>query len=510
MSEYLIFIGGGAVALAIGAVLGYFARQNIARRQLGSVEEIIRKKQDRANKEAQKIILEARDKANQILEEAQKEKGFQENEIRSLEHQLDVKGRKINQGFETIQEREKELQLKVNRLRQFKEELEASKQNIQTSLEKIASMTKEEAREKIFSDIEKEYEREIKERISKLERDKEERFEIRARELLATAVQKYGVPTVQDFTVIEVPLPNDEIKGRIIGKEGRNIKTFERVTGVELIVDDTPQVVFLSSFDPEKREVAKIVLERLIKDSRIQPARIEEITKKAREEMPEIMEKIGQEAAFKIKIFDLDPKIHRLLGRLQFRASFGQNVLLHSVEVAILAESIAREIGADKKVAKKAGFLHDIGKAVDYEIEGSHTEIGARILEKYAIEKEVIDAVKSHHEEYPYTSVEGIIVQTADAISSARPGVRSDASEDYLNRIEDLERIALSFEGVQDAYAIEAGRELRVFVQSDEIDDLGAKRLAREIADAIEEELKYPGEIKVLVIREKRLIEYAK
>ncbi|MDD3735002.1 MAG: ribonuclease Y [Candidatus Pacebacteria bacterium] len=510
MSDYLIFIGGGALALAIGAILGYFARQNIARRQLGSVEEIIRKKQDRANKEAQKIILEARNKANQILEDIRREKELQESEIRNLEHQLDIKRKKINQNFEMLQQKEKELQVKTNRLRQFKEELETSRKSIQESLEKIATMTKEEAKEKIFSDIEKEYEQEIKERIAKLERDKEERFETKAREILATAIQKYGVPTIQDFTVIEVPIPNDEIKGRIIGKEGRNIKAFERMTGVELIVDDTPQVVFLSSFDPEKREIARIVLERLIKDSRIQPARIEEIAKKVKEEMPIIMEKIGQEAAFKIKIFDLDPKIHQLLGRLQFRASFGQNVLLHSIEVAILAESIAREIGADKKVAKKAGLLHDIGKAVDYEIEGSHTEIGARILEKYGVEKEVIDAVKSHHEEYPYTSVEGIIVQTADAISSARPGARNDASEDYLNRIEDLEKIALSFEGVQDAYAIEAGRELRVFVRSDEIDDLGAKRLAREIADAIEEELKYPGEIKVLVIREKRLIEYAR
>jgi len=305
-------------------------------------------------------------------------------------------------------------------------------------------------------------------------------------------------------------LPDDEIKGRVIGKEGRNIKAFENATGVELIVDETPNVVFLSSFDPLRREIAKTSLQKLIKDGRIQPGRIEEVVEKVKEEMPERIRKIGEETAFKAEIFGLESRLHKLLGRLRFRLSFGQNVLDHSLEVAFLAEALAHEIGANPKIAKKAGLLHDIGKAIDTQVEGSHTEIGIRILRKFGIEEEVIKAIQSHHEEYPYEGIEAVIIQTADAISASRPGARKDTTEEYLRRLEELEGIALRFPEVKNAYAIEAGRELRVFVKSEEINDLGAKRLAKEIAKAIEEEMQYPGEIKVNIIRETRVIEYAR
>jgi ribonuclease Y len=305
-------------------------------------------------------------------------------------------------------------------------------------------------------------------------------------------------------------LPDDEIKGRIIGKEGRNIRAFENATGVELIVDETPNVVFLSSFDPFRREIAKIALQELIKDGRIQPTRVEEIVKKIEEKMPEKIQKIGEEICHELEVFNLDPKLYQLIGRLKFRSSYGQNVLDHSREVAYISGALAEEIGADVKVAKKAALLHDVGKAVDWEVEGSHVEIGIRILKKFGVEEEVIQAMKSHHEEHPYETIESVIIQTADAISAARPGARKGSPEDYIKRIEELEKIAMEFDEVKDAYAVEAGRELRIFVKSEEVDDYRAKKIAREIANKIEEELQYPGEIKINVIRETRVIEYAR
>lgn len=312
------------------------------------------------------------------------------------------------------------------------------------------------------------------------------------------------------MTTTTVALPNEEIKGRIIGKEGRNIKTLEKLTGVEIVVDETPETVMISGFDPIRRQIAKIALEKLIQDGRIQPARIEDTVQKVESEIVSLIKKIGEKAVYDIGIIDLDSKLIQLLGRLHFRTSYGQNVLLHSIEVSHLAATLASEIGVDSKIAQKAGLLHDIGKAVDHQIQGSHTDIGIKILEKFNVEKEVIDAMKSHHEEYPAESIEAVLIQVADQISGARPGARKDTIENYLKRLEDLEDIALSFSGIEKAYAIQAGRELRVFVRPEEIGDLDAKKLSREIANKIQEELKYPGEIKVTLIRENRLVEYAR
>ena len=324
------------------------------------------------------------------------------------------------------------------------------------------------------------------------------------------AIQKYALSQVQEMTTTTVALPNDEIKGRIIGKEGRNIKTLEKLTGVEIIVDETPEAVVISGFDPIRRQIAKTALEKLIHDGRIQPTRIEEVVQKTQDEIVAQIKEAGQAAIYDTNIIGLDPKIVQLLGRLRFRTSYGQNVLLHSIEVSHLAGALAAEIGANIGLAKKAGLLHDIGKAVDQQIEGSHVDIGIKILEKFGVEKAVISAMKSHHEEYPAELIEAVIVQAADQISGARPGARKDTLENYLKRLGELEAIATSFGGVEKAYAIQAGREIRVFVKPEQIDDLAAHQLAKEIAKRIEEELNYPGEIKVNLIRESRVVEYAK
>lgn len=509
MSEYLLLILGAA-SLGVGVIFGYFTRQNVAKFQVGSLEETLQKRLKDAKIEAQEIILKAKSRAAKLLDSAKKGIGEKEREIYTLSRQLERKRGIFEQKLMDVKKGGKELQGEKERVMEIKKRVEEILKKKEEELEKISNFSKDEAKKELLREIEKEYQKEIQEKILKLEKEGERRFEKRAEEILSFAIQRMAVPSISEFTTTSVSLPDDELKGRIIGKEGRNIKAFENATGVELVVDDTPGVVFLTSFDPMRREIAKIALQRLIKDGRIQPARIEEIVRQTQDEMPKIIQKIGEEAAFKAEVFGLDSKLHQLLGRLKFRISFGQNVLDHSLEVAFLAEALTFEIGADAKIAKKAGLLHDIGKAVDIEVEGSHVEIGIKILEKFGIEKEVIEAMKSHHEEYPYKSIEAVIVQTADAISAARPGARKDTTENYLKRVEELEKIAMGFPEVKNAYAIEAGRELRVFVKSEEIDDLGAKKLAKEIARIIEKEMRYPGEIKVNVIRETRVIEYAK
>ncbi len=510
MSEYLLLIIG-ASSLGIGAILGYFARQNIAKFQAGSIEERIQRKIEETKRQAENILLEAKKKALSITESSKKEILEKEENILRREKVIERKQGILEQKAIDLRKREREIKEEREEIENLKRKVAEIIEKKKEELEKISGLSREEAKREIINEVEKEYKEEIEQRVSRLEREGEEKLKEKAREILAFAIQRGVANVLEDFTITSVSLPDDEIKGRIIGKEGRNIKAFENATGVELIVDETPNVVFLSSFDPLRREIAKIALMELIKDGRIQPARIEEIVKRVEEKMPEKIQKIGEEVCHELEIFGLDPKLYQLLGRLKFRSSFGQNVLDHSIEVAYLARTLAEEIGADAAVAKKAGLFHDIGKAVDWEIEGSHTEIGIRILKKFGVEEEVIKAMQSHHEEYPYKTIESVIVQTADAISAARPGARKGNAEEYLKRIEELERIAKEFDEVKDAYAIEAGRELRVFVKSEEVDDFGAKKLAKEIARKIEEELQqYPGEIKVNVIRETRVIEYAK
>jgi len=509
MSQFIPLLLG-IFLLALGTVLGYYTRQSIAKKRAGTIEAKLQKKILQAKAQTEEILKEAKQKASRILETAKKEEDERRQELLQTERLFLKRENVLDDKISNLERKEAEFQDKVEKLRKIKEGLESLRQEALENLERVSNLSREEAKRELLSNLEKEYQKEILEKIKNLESEGWQRFEKKAKELVALAIQKVAVSQSQELTTTTVALPNEEIKGRIIGKEGRNIRTLERLTGVEIVVDERPEAVMISGFDPIRRQIAKTALEKLIQDGRIQPAKIEEMVEKARSEINSQIKEAGEAAVYDVGLVGLDPRLVQLLGRLRFRTSYGQNVLLHSIEVSHLAAALSAEIGADVKVAKKAGLLHDIGKAVDHQIEGSHADIGIKILEKFGVELEVISAMKSHHEEYPYESLEAIIVQTADAISGARPGARKDTLENYLKRLGDLENIATSFSGVEKAYAIQAGREIRVFVKPEEVDDLGARKLAREIAERIQEELRYPGEIKVNVIRESRVTEYAK
>lgn len=498
------------IALTTGSIFGYLARQSIAKKRVGSAEQKLQEKTAQAKKESENIISQAKEKASSLLNSLKKEEDQTRAHLLRAESFLLKRENILDQKFLDYEKKEKDFEEKIIKLKEVKENLETLKQEALAKLEKVSGLTQESAKKELMSNCEQEFELEIMQKFRKLEEDGKEKLQDRAKEILALAIQKYALSQAQEMTTTTVALPSDEIKGRIIGKEGRNIKTLEKLTGVEIIVDETPEAVVISGFDPIRRQIAKLALEKLIHDGRIQPTRIEEIVQRTKEEMVSKIKEAGQAAIYDTNIIGLNPKIIQLLGRLRFRTSYGQNVLLHSIEVSHLAGALAAEIGANIGLAKKAGLLHDIGKAVDQQIEGSHVDIGIKILEKFGIEKEVISAMKSHHEEYPAENIEAVLVQAADQISGARPGARKDTLENYLKRLGELEGIATSFPGVEKAYAIQAGREIRVFVKPEEITDLASHRLAKEIAKRIEEELKYPGEIKVNVIRESRVIEYAK
>ncbi len=498
------------VCLGLGSILGYFARQSIAKKQIGTLEQKIQKRISETKEEAKAIIDEAKEKAYSILESAKREQDRKRQELFKTENVLLKRENILDKKISQLEKKQQEFRKKVEQLREVKQSLEKSKEQALKKLEKLGQMSKKEARQELLKEVERESEREILEKMRKLEDYGREKYEKRAKEILGLVIQKCAISQAQDMTTTSVFLPNEEIKGRIIGKEGRNIRAFEEATGVEVVVDDTPSAVVISAFDPVRRQIAKKALETLIQDGRIQPARIEETVARAEKEISSQMQEAGEKAVFETGVVGLNPKLVQLLGRLWFRTSYGQNVLLHSIEVSFLAGAIAAEIGANVKIAQRAGLLHDIGKALDWRVQGSHTDIGIKILEKFGEEKAVIDAMKSHHEEYPYESLEAVIVQTADAISGARPGARRDTLENYLKRLEDLELIATSFPGVKKAWALQAGRELRVFVKPEEISDLNAKKLAKEIAARVQEELNYPGEIKITVVRETRIIEFAK
>jgi len=508
--ETMMSVIVAVLALLLGGVVGYYIRQSIARRRAGTIEAELQKKITQTRQTAEELISKAKTKSEEIekrisgdLEERQKVVIKAENRLFKKEEDID------NREKQTIS-KEKEAVEKIEKLRELKKELEELKEESIEKLEKIAALSKDQAKEELMAKAEKEYQVEILDRIRKLEERGTEQYEKRAKEILTTAVQGYALAQTQEITTSSIPLPSEEIKGRIIGKEGRNIRAFEKAAGVELIVDETPGMVIISSFNPVRREIAKIALEKLLRDGRIQPARVEQEIEKAEEEINKKIRAAGEAAVYETGVLDLPEKLIQVLGRLQYRTSYGQNVLSHSIEVSHLAAALAAELGLNVAISKKAGLLHDIGKALDYKVEGSHTDIGVKILEKFNIDPLVISAMKSHHEEYPYETPEAVIVQTADQISGARPGARKDTLENYLKRLEDLEDIAVSFTGVEKAFAIQGGRELRVFVKPKDVDDLTAHKLARDIAKKIQEELKYPGEIKVNVIREMRVIEYAK
>ena len=475
-----------------------------------NLESVISDRLNKAQEEAKKLLDEAKEKAAGILNAAERELKREKDQLNKNHERLLSKEVLLEEKAKKLEEKEEKLLSSAEKIKEIKVELEAAQQKEVAKLEQLAKLTKEEARQELMARLEQLYSQDLFESVRQLEKNRQQELEKKAAELVATIVQRYSRPVVSETTTTILTLPSEEIKGRIIGKEGRNIKHFERLTGVEIVIDETPDSIMISCFDPVRREVAKVALERLITDGRIQPARIEEQVEEAKKIIANRIKDAGEQAVYEAGIIDFPPEIIHLLGRLYFRTSYGQNVLNHSIEVSMFARLLAEELNLDAEIAKKAGLLHDIGKAVDHEIEGDHLELGIKILQKYKLDERIILAMRSHHEDYPIALPEAYVVNAADAISGARPGARRDSIENYMKRLADLERIANDFPGVEKSYAIAAGREIRVFVSAEKIDDYEAARLAREVANKIQAELRYPGEIKVVVIRETRAIEFAK
>lgn len=503
--QYVLYI----ILLAAGFAAGYFAYRKRSALKVGTAESKAEKILNDAKAKFKKIELDAQEKALRIIEEAKKEESERRKESNSLQQRLEQRETAFSQKLLDLQEKQQKLYDKVNEVQEIKEKIKEIKEEQLTKLEKIAQLNKEEAKDVLLKNVETQYKDDIIARINKLQAENDDSFDEKAKNLIANAMQRLVSTYTPELSTTTVDLPSDEMKGRIIGREGRNIKSIEQMTGVEIIVDDTPNAITISGFSLIRRHIAKKALDYLIKDGRIHPTKIEDAVENAKKDIAIDIKKAGEEAMYDVGVAGFDPKLVQILGRLKYRTSYGQNALRHSIEVAHLSAMLAEELGADVTIAKKGGLLHDIGKAVDHEIQGNHNEIGRDIAKKFNLPAEIIAPIETHHDDHPSTLI-AVIVKVADAISSARPGARSDTRENYLQRLEELEKIALSFEGVDKTYAIQAGREIRVFVQSDTIDDLGSHGLAREIANKIEQELKYPGEIKVNVIRETRVIEFAR
>ena len=499
-----------ALSGVAGICLGYVLRWLIALGQRGSLELEVKQKIFDAKERATRIIDEAEQRAATMEEELLAPVTEREEKLSKIEERLAKKEEFLDERERSISEESEVVRNRENEANRLKKEAEALIEERETELAKIAHLSKEQALERLYKEFEKSHEEAILHRLQKLETAGTERVEEKARSLLLTVIHRLGNAVNAEATTFTLTIPSEEIKGKVIGKEGRNIKAFERATGVDVLIDEAPDKITISSFDPLRRHVARLALEKLIADGRIQPAKIEEVVEKTREEVQDIVKQKGDAACYETGIVGLDPKLVTLLGRLAFRTSYGQNVLQHSIEMAHLAGMLAAELGANVDIAKQGALLHDIGKAVDHEVTGTHVEIGRRILEKFGVAKEVIQAMQSHHEEYPYETPESIIVQVADAISGGRPGARRDTVERYLERLSDLERIAKTFEGVEKCYAIQAGREIRVFVNPGKVSDLAMHKLARDIATRVQQELRYPGEIKVNIIRENRVVEFAR
>ncbi|MEK7124886.1 MAG: ribonuclease Y [Patescibacteria group bacterium] len=498
------------LALLVGGIAGYFTRKILASRRIVKAEERAQALVNESKSKAQDILLEAKNTALEILEDAKKEEKERYTQVAKIESLLTRKEEDLDTKRKDLESQQGELKVKSEKLSVSQAELAEVIQKELGQLERITGLRREDAKSELMKKIEEEYRDDLYQKMKKLDLENKDEIDKKAREILTMSIQRYAGSHIADATTTVVSLPSDELKGKIIGKEGRNIKTIERLTGVDFIIDDTPNTLVISGFDPVRRQIARLALEKLIADGRIHPTRIEEMVEKAKDEINIKIKEAGEAALFETGVGMVDPKLVYLLGRLAFRTSFGQNVLVHSTEMAHVSAMLAAEIGADVMVAKKGALFHDIGKAVDHEVQGTHVEIGRKILAKFGIDEKIIRAMESHHEEYPYSTLESRIVQAADAISGARPGARRDTVEIYLKRLEDLERIANSFEGVEKSYAIQAGREMRIFVTPSKIDDLAALQLARDVAKKIESEMKYPGEIKVNVIRETRAIEYAR
>ncbi len=502
------------LGIAVGIIAGYFVRKNIYESKIGQAnseaDRIIKQAEDDSKRIHKEKLLEAQEEIHKLRTESERENKERRSDLQKFERRVVQKEEILDKKLQNLEQKETSLGDKLKNVAKKEEEIEAIKTQQLEKLESISGITSDKAKEIILTNAERDVRREMSIMIKEIESQAKEEAEKKSREIIGYAIQKCAADHVAETTVTVVNLPNDEMKGRIIGREGRNIRTLETLTGIDLIIDDTPEAVILSGFDPIRREVARIALEKLIADGRIHPARIEEMVEKARKEVENIIKEYGEQAAFETGVHGLHPELIKLLGRLNYRTSYGQNVLKHSIEVAHIAGIMATEIGADVRIAKRAGLLHDIGKAVDHEMEGTHVEIGMDLLKRYKESKEIIHAMSTHHGDYEPQTVEAVLVTAADAISAARPGARRETLEAYIRRLEKLEEIASSYEGVDKSFAIQAGREIRIMVKPDNVSDEEIHLLARDMTKRIEDELEYPGQIKVSIIRETRAIEYAK
>ncbi len=508
MSE-IIILAVAAVGLLIGFFIGYFIRKQLAQAQANSAEARAEKIVNEAKNKEQEILLKAKEKAIKVIDEAKQEENQRRHDLANLQKRLEQRESMFDKQLLNFEGRKEKLQQKVEEIQAIKARVDEAHEKALKKLETISGYSKEEAKQELFEITEKQVKDDLMGRILKIEKENSETYENKAREIVMDAIQRCASDHSSETTSTAVNLPNDEMKGRIIGKDGRNIKTIEKLTGCELIIDETPDMILISGFSPIRRRVCQVALEKLVKDGRIQPARIEEFIEEAKKELSLDIKKAGEEALYKLGITGLDPKLVSIVGRLKYRTSYGQNIINHSMEVAHLSGLIAADLGLDAAKAKKCGFFHDIGKAVDQETQGGHPEIGQTILKKFGMDQDTCDAAAHHHDDKP-TNVYTQIVKTADAISGSRVGARRDTYEQFVARLEELEKTAADFPGVEKVYAIQAGREVRVFIKAEEVDDYQSYNLAKDIARKIENELQYPGEIRVNVIRETRVIEYAR
>lgn len=517
MESTSIVILSGALLIAglgLGSLVGWIFRKNIAEKTIGSAEEEAKKVVQNANETAEakkrEAVVAAKEEVMHIRNEIEKETRERRGELQRMERRLLQKEETLDRKMETLERKEETLHRKENELDQQKEEMSQLIVKETAELERLSGLSSEEAKQLLLNSVEEEVRYESAIMIKEIETKAKEESEKRAKNIISLAIQRCAADHVAESTVSVVALPSDEMKGRIIGREGRNIRTLETLTGIDLIIDDTPEAVILSGFDPIRREVARIALEKLILDGRIHPARIEEMVEKAQKEVDQKIREEGEQATFETGVHGLHPELVRLLGRLKFRTSYGQNVLKHSIEVSHLAGLMAAELGVDVTLAKRAGLLHDLGKAMDHDAEGTHVQIGVDVAKKYKESWEVLHAIEAHHGDVEAKTIVAVLVSAADAVSAARPGARRETLESYIKRLQKLEEIADTFEGVEKSYAIQAGREIRIIVKPDKVDDVLAPRVAHDISKRIEEELEYPGQIKVVVIRETRAVDYAK
>ena len=521
MRTILEIIGTAVVVGLAGGAVGYLVRKNVAEGKIATAEEqairIVQDAEQTGEAKRKEIMMEAKEEIHRLRSEMERENKDRRNDLQRQERRLLQKEENLDRKIESFERKEEKLASKEQRLNAAQEKAEAMLEKRQVELERISGLTSDEAKQELLQSLEDEVKHESAMMVKDLEQQAKDEADRKARAIellslvgISLAIQRCAADHVAETTVSVVGLPNDEMKGRIIGREGRNIRTLETLTGIDLIIDDTPEAVIISGFDPVRREVARIALEKLINDGRIHPSRIEEMVEKAQKEVEQKIKEAGEQATFAVGVHGLHPELIKLLGRLKYRTSYGQNVLNHSVEVANLAGVMASELGVDVVLAKRAGLLHDIGKAIDHEMEGSHVEIGGEIAKKFRESDLIVNAILAHHGDCEPKSVEAVLVSAADAVSAARPGARRETLESYLKRLTRLEEISESFEGVEKCYAVQAGREIRIMVKPDVIDDASAVLLARDISKKIEAEMEYPGQIKVVIIRETRAVDYAK